>query len=250
MSGCVLPRGRAYQGAVVLNPQKVPPAAIPLSSSSRGMYGSCLSFAKITSAWISETRQNLHSSAGPPFACSSMTVASNSITTDAEVARRNFTPRGLRAEVGAPSIFEGLLSWDTRILGACPQRDYLSNCVVLAVIQSTASFFVAKPSIRRSWPSWYLMTTCHPVPTLSGKGSIMGFSSKSSMQAICTWAVSASSPAFGLRGPYFRARLSCRLRGHRVTARREDLRDASRLHNAIPNAARSPAPPAPTITTS
>jgi hypothetical protein len=78
--------------------------------------------------------------------------------------------------------------------------DYLSNCVVLAVIQSTASFFVAKPSIRRSWPSWYLMTTCHPVPTLSGKGSITGFSSESGMQAICTWAVSASSPAFGLRG--------------------------------------------------
>ena len=58
MSGCVLPRGRAYQGAVVLNAQKVPPAAISLSSSSRGMYGSCLSFPKITSAWISGTRQN------------------------------------------------------------------------------------------------------------------------------------------------------------------------------------------------
>ncbi len=29
----------------------------------------------------------------------------------------------------------------------------LSSCVALAVIQSTASSLVAKPSIRRSWPS-------------------------------------------------------------------------------------------------
>ena len=74
--------------------------------------------------------------------------------------------------------------------------DYLSTCVALAVIQSTASLLVAKPSIRRSWPSWYLMTTCQPVPVLSRKGSITGFSSESGMYAICTWALATASPAF------------------------------------------------------
>ena len=55
---------------------------------------------------------------------------------------------------------------------------YSSTSLAFATIHSTASSLVAKPSIRRSWPSWYLMMTCQPVPVLSGKGSMTGFSSE------------------------------------------------------------------------
>jgi hypothetical protein len=70
---------------------------------------------------------------------------------------------------------------------------YLSTCVELAIIQFSASSLVAKPSIRRSCPSWYLMTTCQPLPSLSGKGSITGSSSVSAMGIVCVISVPVSS---------------------------------------------------------
>jgi hypothetical protein len=60
---------------------------------------------------------------------------------------------------------------------------YSSNSSALAMIQSNASCSVEKPVISRSGSLGYLMTTCQPVPNLSGYGCMTGCSLKSAMEA-------------------------------------------------------------------
>jgi len=77
----------------------------------------------------------------------------------------------VRSETVAILSWSGFALTTERVSREVPAQrpsDYSFTYAALAAIQSTASAFLAKPSISRSRPSRYLMTTCQPVPVLSG----------------------------------------------------------------------------------